>query len=221
MPSGRTQISDLIALAQEFATGFGLSKRLTLSISLYYGPPDDPLLLNASQLIRLIEGLSGLSLRTKILFTSHYAHKWAEVRATLGLDRGMIRSDPRTHIPLLPVGNCEIVLFNLSDEPQVAMRVSNEGLTYLGCNHLTLGDRASDFAIDDLRTTTLTEAAHRIVTCEPDQLAQLRDAPEICSTCTDWEDCRGGDRLSGVFFNERPLDPLCSKTREASGYAPH
>lgn len=208
---GRVQIADIVGLAAHLAARFGMSDSISLSISLYYGPPGDRLLLHANQVIRLIEGLSTIQFRSRILLTSNYSYQWPAIKRRFDLDAADIRLDDKTRLPLATVGNTAIVLFNLSDASQIAVRVSNDGLTYLGCNHLVLGDEAHRFAVDDLAECSLEDSSERMLFLDHPVIAPLRRPPKACTSCSDWEDCRGGDRLSGIYFRERPEDPRCER----------
>lgn len=209
--AGKPQVDDILELAQTMATQFGVSRHLSLAISLYYGQPGDPLLLRPHQITRLIEGLADLPLRSRVLVTSIDAHQWPTVVAALQKARIRVGCDRSTRLPLANYGNTDIVLFNLTDSPQIAMRVSNDALTYLGCNHLVLGDQAEKFAVSDLRSESIAVSATKMAALEGDALLPLHGVPRGCATCSDWSACRGGDRLSGVYFKGEARDPLCAR----------
>lgn len=208
--TARAQTDDIAALAARMASAFGIHPRLSLSISLYYGPPGDPLVLNAGAIARLISRLSTSKLRSRVLLTANYAYLWPAVRSMLPNAELLCGFDARTQVPIASLGSTDIVLFNQTESLQVPLRLANDGNVFLGCNHLTLGDRASAFAIGHLESRSIANFYEDVETLSAAYLPSLRTLPEECEACPAWADCRGGDRLSGLYFGERAADPRCS-----------
>ncbi len=121
--------------------------------------------------------------------------------------------DARTQVPIASLGSTDIVLFNQTESLQVPLRLSNDGNVFLGCNHLTLGDRASAFAIGQLESRPIANFYDDVETLSAAYLPSLRTLPEECEACPAWAECRGGDRLSGLYFGERAADPRCSSIK--------
>ena len=209
LPDGRDQHSDIVALARRLRDRFGTDGRLSLSLSLYYDSPDHPMLLDADDIIALMRNLQDTGFPTRVLVTANYAHLWPAVRAGIGWENLPIEYDARTGIPLVKSGSLSAVLFNLTETPQLGIRISNEGLVYVGCNHLALGDRAAPHCIGDLAEESLVDVIDRIANNTQPLISTLAEPPSFCQECDNWPLCRGGDRLSGVYFCGRPLDPYC------------
>ncbi len=210
----RRQIFDLIALARRLKSAFGSESRISLSISLYYGPPGDPLLLHPQDIAELMRGLEEAAFPTRVLLTANYAHAWPAVCEAIGWGDTTLQFDVPTGQAVVQRGSLMAVLFNLAQSDQLGIRVSNEGDVYLGCNHLVLGDDATMFSLGNLKRDQLEEIACRVVRDETiwgDRLALL---PAGCAACDRWEDCQGGDRLSGMYFERKPADPYCGSLKQ-------
>jgi len=91
----------------------------------------------------------------------------------------------------------------------VGLRIANHGSVYLGCDHLVLGDKAEPFKIADLNHDDLQETVVQLQNHEVDLLNQIMELPSDCHGCPDFALCGGGDRISGIYFNDRPVDPFC------------
>ncbi|MCH8851367.1 MAG: radical SAM protein [Planctomycetes bacterium] len=209
LADGRRQIFDLIALARRLQSAFGSGNRISLSISLYYGPPGDPLLLRPQDIAELMSGLEDVAFPTRVLFSANYAHQWTEVRQAIGWTNAQMQFDVGTGLAVMQRAKLMAILFNLTPSDQLGIRVSNEGEVYLGCNHLVLGDDAKTFSLGNLKRDQLEEIARRVVRNETIWGDCLGLLPADCAVCDQWDDCRGGDRLSGVYFDRKPADPYC------------
>ena len=206
----RLQVLDLIALATKLRRGFGDQERISLSISLYFGPPGDPLLLTTEETAELMKGLEDAEFPTRVLLTAHYAHKWPDIRKSIGWTDAQIQFDVPTGLAVMQRGSLMAVLFNLTPSDQLGIRVSNEGEVYLGCNHLVLGDDAKTFSLGNLQQDQLEDIASRVVRDEGWLADSLRLLPVGCAVCQEWRSCHGGDRLSGMYFDSKPADPYCA-----------
>jgi len=206
-----------------------LAKRLNrekikapLSISLYYGPPGDPLRLKAETISNLVSKLAKVPHESRVLYTAQYACEFAEVRDRLNINGSPIIEDRETAIPVLRLGDhLRILLFQETKVPQYGIRVSNDGLVYLGCNHLTLGKAASKFAVGKY---TELEAICRELQNDDIQSPKLRsyletELPLGCSTCSALSICRGGDRQSGIYHTGKAVDPYCGLLNPTRNYA--
>lgn len=205
------QNGQIVDLARKIVAEYGDHGRILLSISLYYGFPDDPLRLNGAEISALIEGLQGSGCPTRVLFTANYSHLWPEVSRSLGVTEHELEYDVRTGFPLVRLGNVLIILFNLTKVPQISTRVSNDGLVYLGCNHLILGDDAANHAIADLSHTHFVDAISQIAEGTHPIYAEYTELAEECARCPDLGLCAAGDRLSGHYFNREAVDPFCER----------
>jgi hypothetical protein len=118
--------------------------------------------------------------------------------------------DADTGIPIYRSGNINILLFNQTENDQMVVRVGNDGGVYVGCNHLTLGRGASPSRIGSLQSAPLNSIISDFDRgIAPLKLA-LQSVPLSCSKCSYWNSCRGGDGLSGVYFDGVARDPYCS-----------
>ncbi len=216
LQNSKPQYESLLALARRLSTEFGVNERLSLTISLYFGDPNDPMLLGSEEIARLITGLTEISFPTRVLFTANYAHLWPGVRRRLGWDHVEIEYDSTTGYPFLRRGHIQAILFNLTQTYQLSLRMSNEGKLFLGCNHLVLGDRASELSVADLSNEELDSAAERVWQDKIPIMNSLAFVPSDCLSCSHWESCRGGDRLSGLYFDGLPADPYCDLVRRAA-----
>lgn len=210
----RRQVFDLIALARRLQSAFGSGNRISLTISLYYGPPGDPLLLRPQDIAELMRGLEQTAFPTRILLTANYAYAWPAVCEAIGWGDAKLQFDVPTGQAVVQRGSLMAILFNLTQSDQLGIRVSNEGEVYLGCNHLVLGDDATMFSLGNLKRDQLEEIAHRVVRDENIWGDRLGLLPAECAMCDQWEDCRGGDRLSGMYFDHAPADPYCGLLRQ-------
>ena len=115
-----------------------------------------------------------------------------------------------TLYPIVTRGNLQAVLFNQHKSPQYLLRISNDGLVFLSCDHLTLSGDVSGYGIGNLRHESLDAITRRVLAGEAPLMRALRQVPRDCVQCTQWNDCRGGDRLSGLYFDGVPSDPYCT-----------
>jgi radical SAM protein with 4Fe4S-binding SPASM domain len=205
----RPQYSDIVNLARLLEKRFGANDRISLSVSLYYGWPDDPMLLDAVEITGLAKGLSEVEFPTRILFTANYAHAFPSVARYFGISDHPLEFDVPTGIPLLRLGNMDFILFNLIQAPQVAIRLSNDGDVFLGCNHLVLGDDANGYRIASLDDEEFFEVTRRLKCESVPLMQQSLQLHQTCTSCEEFALCGGGDRLSGIYFNGRNEDPLC------------
>lgn len=208
---GRQQFAELTGLAQEIVARCGDSGRVVLTLSLYFGPPDDPMLLHAEDIACMIRQLYASGCPSRVLFTANYAHQWPEVARILGLADRVLQYDEGTGLPVIKFGPVNLILFNLTEVPQISSRVSNDGLVFLGCNHLTLGEEAIEHAIGDMGSEPLADILERLVTGTHEVYDHFRNTPEECTECPVYLDCRAGDRLSGLLFDGRAIDPYCER----------
>jgi pyruvate-formate lyase-activating enzyme len=211
LPDGTPQRNDLVALAKRLQTRFGSSGQVSLTISLYYGAPGDVMLLNADDIVALVTSLGEIDFPTRVLFTAQYSHLLGDVLRRIGRTACGLQFDDRTNLPILEFGNVRMILFNLTPTQQWGVRVSNEGKVFLGCNHLVLGSRAHDYAVADLRVTSLDQVIEEISSGRSAFLEGMWDEPAGCDVCPDEPLCRGGDRLSGKYFIGGPSDPYCER----------
>lgn len=130
LTDGRRQIDGVIALAHFLSSEFGGG--VSLSISLYYGRPGDPMILGEGELRRLVDGLLGLRMTVRILWTALYS---ALAEAVVGNQE--VTFDQNTGVPVVADTNLLHLVFHRACAPLVALRVGHDGLVYVGCNHLT------------------------------------------------------------------------------------
>lgn len=205
-----------------------LAKRLNrekikapLSISLYYGSPGDPLRLKAETISNLVSKLAKIPHESRVLYTAHYACEFAEVKDRLNINGNPTIEDPETAIPVLRFGDhLRILLFQETRIPQYGIRVSNDGLVYLGCNHLTLGKAASKFAVGKHAEL---EAICQELQNNDIQSPKLRsyletELPLGCSNCAALSVCRGGDKQSGIYHTGKAADPYCGLLNPPTSY---
>ena len=77
-----------------------------------------------------------------------------------------------------------------------------------------LGDDATMFSLGNLKQDQLEEIARGVARNEFSLADHLGLLPDGCAACGQWEDCRGGDRLSGVYFDRQPADPYCGLLKQ-------
>ncbi len=211
LAGGQRQTDDIVRLARRMQREFGQNARISLSVSLYYGPPGDPFLLTAEDLYVLIDAIAAVDADTRILLTANYAHLWPDICRRLGWDSQRVAFDVATGIPVLERGRLRVLLFNLSHTLQLALRLSNDGLVFLGCNHLSLGERGPLVAVGDLRQDDLVSLGAHLLARGHQAINSLDWVPEDCLRCPEWSACRAGDRLSGLYLDGVPADPYCTK----------
>ena len=195
--------------SEMLAMEYGKNRRISLSVSLYYGRPDDPMLLGAEEIASLALCLSEIDFPTRLLVTANYSSVFPKVVRKLGIKEYPMEFDLETGIPMMRFGNTSFILFNLVETPQLGLRIANNGGVYLGCNHLVLGDDAEPFKIADLNHDDLQETVVRLQNHEVDLFNRMMELPSDCHRCSDFTLCGGGDRISGVYFNDRSADPFC------------
>ena len=210
LPSGRPQYEDLTALARRLSAEFGNdNERVTFCISLYKGLLGDPLLLDANEVTNLVRNLCEVDFPARVLFTANYAHLWPEVRRRMGWRAGDLVYDAQTSNALHRNGNVNCVLFNLTVNEQIGLRLANDDLVYLSCSHLLLGEECSRVSIADMADEDLGTVSQRAVADEMRFSRSLEYVPADCVSCEHWHECQGGDRLLGIYFDEAPADPYC------------
>lgn len=214
--SGRQQVEDVVELAGFLGQRYGGNERLSLSVSLYYGPPGDPLLLGEKDLFVLIRGMLSSAIPCRILWTAQYARLWGTIAREFGWSDATPRYDDPTGVPVLQIGELSILLFNLTPCSQDLFRISNDGLAFLGCGHLTLGDDAAQYAIANLEEASIQEALRRIATASTWIQERLANLPRSCASCPDLSFCRGGDGISGLLHTQNPVDPYCQRASAVS-----
>jgi hypothetical protein len=213
---GVQQFEQIGQLAREVVTRCGNTGRTVLTLSLYFGEPGDPMLLHADDLADLVKTLSDTECPSRVLFTANYAHQWPGVSRLLGLTDRDLRFDESTGFPVIQYGSVNLILFNLTEVPQVSARVSNDGLVFLGCNHLVLGDEAASHAVGDITKEPLADILCRLTEGSHDVYKHFHDPAEACRKCPDFSSCQAGDRLSGLLFDGKPLDPYCGRIAQFS-----
>ncbi len=209
LPDGRRQIESVVELARQLNSDFAMTSQVSLSLSLYYGAPGDPLLLNIDELEALMRGVQGLDLPVQVLVTANYSHMWSELIKRLNLEHLQVQFDSATDIPVLVDGNVRFVLFNLCETSLTTLRLGNSGQVFLGCNHLALSKDAERHGVGDLALNDLSEIMGNISTADISLIRNLSEIPKTCSNCDEWNHCRGGDRLSGIYFKGAAQDPYC------------
>jgi MoaA/NifB/PqqE/SkfB family radical SAM enzyme len=213
LDDGRRQVDAIGGLLRYLEKTVGAHARLSLTVSLYYGAPNDPLRLGEEEITDLVTRLAESPVSTRVLYTTHYAHTWAAVAQRLGWTNRRVTFDRASGIPFVQEGALRVMLLSLTRTQQLVVRVSNDGHVFLGCNHLVLGDDAPRFRLGGLDSTPLASLVERAAREDP-SLSLMRDLggmPEDCLRCPDFGVCRGGDRLSGLFFTGHPADPYCPK----------
>ncbi|MEW8437665.1 MAG: radical SAM protein [Candidatus Thiodiazotropha taylori] len=206
LPDGRTQWQGIVRLAHQLRDEFPFAERLSLSISLYYGHPTDPLLLRPEDLTAILAELNTVDFPIRVLWTANYAHLLPTVLRQLNWDLSNLEYDADTGLPILRYGNLLLILFNLSPVQQQAFRIANDGSIYLGCNHLSLGEKANQYSLGTLETIDFADKTGDSRTAS----TALQAAPRTtCGSCADWLVCRGGDVQSGTYFRGRAQDPYC------------
>jgi hypothetical protein len=174
------------------------------------------MLLYPEDIAALVRTLAATGCPSRVLVTSNYAHQWPEVAEQLKLSVSRIRYDDATGLPVVRFGSVNVILFNLTQVPQVSARVSNDGLVFLGCNHLVLGDDAKRHAVGDLATQSLTTIFSELTSGQHPIYAEFREAPVECDRCPVVDACRAGDRLSGLLFDIGAVDPYCPRIHASS-----
>jgi len=208
---GVQQYEQIGELAEEIVTRCGTSGRVVLTLSLYFGPVADPMLLRPEDIAGLVRTLSTTGCPSRVLLTANYAHQWPEVAEQLGLTDTQVRYDAPTGLPVVQFGSVNLILFNLTEVPQISARVSNDGLVFVGCNHLVLGDAAASHAVGDLGEEPLGGILDRLATGRHAIYDHFRESPAACGHCPVFAACRAGDRLSGLLFDIGAVDPYCPR----------
>ncbi|MEW5911305.1 MAG: radical SAM protein [Thermodesulfobacteriota bacterium] len=210
LPDRRWQPNAILSLAKQMNEEYGHSASISLSISLYYGQPHDPLLLTKQHLEFLIEGLLGYDLPIIFLLTAHYSHMWGEIIRDLKLNIDTLEYEINTGVPVLQVANMRLIPFNMFENQAQTIRVSNQGKVYVGCNHLSWDDQTElAYQIGDLKQEPFEYVLRQFVNRLHPVARQLDKVPYICSRCEHWESCRGGDRISGLYYYGVAKDPYC------------
>jgi radical SAM protein with 4Fe4S-binding SPASM domain len=202
LPDGRQQIESIAPLAEILRKRYGDSGQISLSVSLYYGAPSDPLRLTTADLIRLVELLTNTGFPVRILWTVSYAHLFPAIREQFRWNMTSLQWDVPTNLPILRVGPwLDIIPFHLSASEQLVLRLGNRGYIHLGCDHLDLGSEAEHFAVGTLGNPfkALEEAKKR----------SRGILDPRCQTCAHFSLCRGGDPHSGLLHSTPGYDPYC------------
>ena len=208
---GVQQYEQIGQLAAEVVTKCGTSGRVVLTLSLYYGPVGDPMLLQPEDIAGLVRTLAATECPSRVLVTANYAHQWPAVAKQLGLTDRKVGYDVATGLPVVRFGSVNLILFNLTEVPQVSARVSNDGLVFIGCNHLVLGDAAAGHAVGDLAEESLQGVFDRLSDGRHTIYDNFREPPAACNGCPVFDSCRAGDRLSGLLFDMGAIDPYCPR----------
>jgi sulfatase maturation enzyme AslB (radical SAM superfamily) len=209
LSDGSPQHEDLLALARRIESEFPGSSQVSLTVSLYFGPPSDPLRLGAEEITALVRGLAEREVLSFVLFTANYAHLWPAVSRELGVDSVEPVYDRATGFPIVPLGRTRIVPFNLTQNDQLGLRISNDADVFLSCNHLTLGDEGMRWRLGDLGTRTLGQIVEDVTSGRNTVFRAMTMGPPECEACEHLVRCGGGDPLSGLLFDQKPVDPYC------------
>ena len=183
LSNGQPQFTNIVDLAQMLATEYGRTgnnNQISLSVSLYYGLPDDPMLLGAEEITNLALRLSEINFPSRLLLVANYSSVFPEVVQRLGIKERRLEYDLETGLPVMRFGNTSFVVFNLTKTPQVGLRVANNGNVYLGCNHLVLGDKAEPFKIANLKHDDLQETITRLENNEINLFNRMLDV-RLCN----------------------------------------
>lgn len=208
---GVQQYEQIGELAEEIVARCGTSGRVVLTLSLYFGPVADPMLLHPEDIAGLVRTLAATGCPSRVVVAANYAHQWPEVAEDLGLSNSDILYDEATALPVIKFGSVNLILFNLTEVPQISARVSNDGLVFLGCNHLVLGEAAAGRAIGDLANEPLGGILERLSDGRHAIYDHFREHTSACGRCPVFDSCRGGDRLSGLLFDMGSVDPYCAR----------
>jgi sulfatase maturation enzyme AslB (radical SAM superfamily) len=214
LTDGRQQINSIEALAQELSWEYGGLDNLFLSISLYYGHPGDPLLLGAGQISGLINCLHRLALPVLVLIPPHYSHLWKEVAAGLNFSLPEPGYDAELTMPVLDVDNLRILVPQQAVSQLALFRVANDGNVYSGCNHLSWDEKATmPYALGNVRSTPIQEITGRFM--KPGGLGSdlISVTNPVCRDCIDWPLCQGGDKITGLYYQGKAMDPYCAKLK--------
>jgi radical SAM protein with 4Fe4S-binding SPASM domain len=212
LPDGRRQGDSIVDLAQELSREYGGLGNLLLSISLYYGPPGDPFLLSADQISGLINCLHGLDLPALVLIPSHYSHLWKEAVVGLNFSLPEPGYDAELTMPVMDVDNLRILVPHQAVSQLALFRVANDGSVYMGCNHLSWDEKATrPYVLGNVRSTPIQEIIRRFT--GPGGLESYLQAAKfaVCRDCKDWPFCQGGDKISGLYYHGKAVDPYCGK----------
>jgi pyruvate-formate lyase-activating enzyme len=204
LPDGRTQVEAIGALARLLKQEFGESGNVSLSVSLYYGKPGDPMLLTEEDLKHLLSEVCSSGMSTRILWTSLYG---PHAHVLLKEVPGELRTDAATAIPYLQDGTVLHLLFNAGQTPLVVLRVGHAGDVFVGCNHLTWQkENRVRFPVGNVLTASLGEILDKVALGK----TWLDLSPDArCFGCERFGLCRGGDTLSGQYAGQKG-DPYCS-----------
>ncbi len=206
LDEGRPQWEGIVGLARRLAREFSQQPRLSLSVSLYYGPPADPLRMTPETLTVFLQALRTVDFPTRILWTSSYDHLLPAVSAALGWSLDDLEYDLPTGLPLLCDGPMSVVLFSQSPTPQYALRVAVNGDVFLGCNHLSLSGEVKRFSVGNISKRPLRNIMSDVRNTSYGHYGAPHPS---CLLCPDWTVCRGGDVQSGAYHAGVAHDPYC------------
>ncbi|MCF8113591.1 MAG: radical SAM protein [Desulfotignum sp.] len=212
LPDGRPQIDAIYSLAETLSQKYGNTAHLFLSISMYYGQPKDPFLLTAEQIAKLINNLYAIGFPAIIQIPAHYSHLWEEIEAAICFDLPKIGYDTQLAMPIISAQNLRILLPNQSLSQLAVYRVSNNGNVFAGCNHLSWNSYSNEkYCLGSIRNQPLESIINDFNDSSNLQMLGLSETEAVCDTCERYPTCRGGDKISGLYFNGKAKDPYCPK----------
>lgn len=214
LPDGRPQWHGIVDLARRLCCEFPGEDRLSLSISLYYGHPADPLRLDPGDLVAMLAALHTVDFPIRVLWTANYAHLLPTILRKLDWDLDNLEYDADTSLPVLRRDNLLLILFNLTPVQQLAFRIANDGELYLGCNHLSLGESARQFSLGNVDSVDLTQLVAKFQGFQGTSPSPPAAPTAVCQACPELLTCQGGDVQSGIYHRGRAHDPYCPLLNE-------
>lgn len=179
------------------------------SIGFYLGWPKDTRVLTKEQVLESIRNLVEKDFKTTIQIPLLYSRFLPSIFREFQIKPETKRFDSSTGIPSYDLNGHNLVPTSHLETPLYGLRVEVDGNVYFGCSHLMIKGDASEFAVGNLNSDSLSEIIKRVTQKGNAFMEEVSSVRQECYESPCFKFCRGGDRVGGYVHIGIAVDPFC------------
>ncbi|MBU4352528.1 MAG: radical SAM protein [Nanoarchaeota archaeon] len=188
----------------------GDNERVKMSINFHVGLPNDPCMLNESQFMDTIKKTIGNEYKTRIIISLAYSNFFPKLFNELNIDASTKRYCSETGLASYDINGHWLIPFVHLETPVYGLRLEYDGDVYFGCSHMMFPGKTNQWSLGNIKQGSLKDILERAIKGKNDVFNDMHYVEPACADNDCYEFCRAGDRIAGLLYQGKAVDPFCT-----------